>query len=94
MRSPKVAPAAKRSKPKGVSSATSEPLASMRATSLPTHGHLEAVAGVGDHVDVGQYPVEDRHVVGGEGADTAVAALAKLPRAALEPPQSAGPAPR
>ena len=36
LRSPKVPPAAKRSKPKGVSSATAEPLASMRATSLPT----------------------------------------------------------
>ena len=35
--------------------------------------HLKAVVAVGDHVDVGQDPVEDGHVVGRKSADATVA---------------------
>src|SRR5439155_18941995 len=48
-------------------------------------GHLEAVVAVGDHVHVGRDPVEDRHVVGRERANAAVAALAKVLAGAFEP---------
>src|SRR5579885_3266075 len=46
--------------------------------------HLEAVVGVGYHVDVWRHEIEDREVVGREGADAAVRALLVGAAPALE----------
>ena len=55
-----------------------------RGGQLPHADHLEPVVGVRDDEGVVSHVVEDRHVVGGEGADAAVATLLEVRLQVLE----------